>query len=86
MLVVGKNHSAVSLNYLATRFTCSWPWSTMVLLCDGRLVCGCADATVNALSALVVFRIGDRLLDCEVTVLKASLDRHGRHGLTADVL
>jgi hypothetical protein len=33
----------VSLNYLATRFTCSWPWSTMVLLCDGRLVCGCAD-------------------------------------------
>jgi Iron-sulfur cluster-binding domain len=33
----------VALNYLATRFTCSWPWSTMVLLCDGRLVCGCAD-------------------------------------------
>ena len=33
----------VSLNYLATRFTCSWPWTTMVLLCDGRLVCGCAD-------------------------------------------
>src|SRR5450759_3424817 len=23
---------ALSLNYLATRFTCSWPWSTMVLL------------------------------------------------------
>ena len=33
----------MSLNYLATRFTSSWPWSTMVLLCDGRLVCGCAD-------------------------------------------
>jgi hypothetical protein len=33
----------MSLNFLATRFTCSWPWSTMVLLCDGRLVCGCAD-------------------------------------------
>ena len=33
----------MSLIYLATRFTCSWPWSTMVLLCDGRLVCGCAD-------------------------------------------
>ncbi len=30
-------------NYLATRFTCSWPWSTLVLLCDGRIVCGCAD-------------------------------------------
>jgi hypothetical protein len=33
----------VSLNYLATPFTCSWPWSTMVLLCDGRLVCAGAD-------------------------------------------
>ena len=33
----------MSLNFLATRFTCSWPWSTLVLLCDGRIVCGCAD-------------------------------------------
>lgn len=33
----------MSLNYLATRFTCSWPWGTLVLLCDGRIVCGCAD-------------------------------------------
>ena len=33
----------MSENYLATRFTCSWPWSTAVLLCDGRVVCGCAD-------------------------------------------
>jgi MoaA/NifB/PqqE/SkfB family radical SAM enzyme len=33
----------MSLNYLATRFGCSWPWSTLVLLCDGRMVCGCAD-------------------------------------------
>src|SRR5215510_13506948 len=33
----------MSLNYLATRFTCSWPWSTLILLCDGRIVCGCAD-------------------------------------------
>ncbi len=33
----------MSLNHLATRFTCSWPWSTAVLLCDGRVVCGCAD-------------------------------------------
>jgi hypothetical protein len=33
----------MSSNYLATRFTCSWPWSTLVLLCDGRIVCGCAD-------------------------------------------
>ena len=38
-----RSRPPVSLNYLATRFTCSWPWSTMVLLCDGRMVCGCAD-------------------------------------------
>src|SRR5215210_2123677 len=33
----------MSLNFLATRFQCSWPWSTLVMLCNGRLVCGCAD-------------------------------------------
>jgi MoaA/NifB/PqqE/SkfB family radical SAM enzyme len=33
----------MALNHLATRFTCTWPWSTLVLLCDGRVVCGCAD-------------------------------------------
>lgn len=33
----------MALAHLATRFTCSWPWSTLVLLCDGRVVCGCAD-------------------------------------------
>ena len=26
----------MSLNFLATRFQCSWPWSTLVMLCDGR--------------------------------------------------
>jgi len=33
----------MSLNFLATRFTCSWPWNIATLLCDGRIVCGCAD-------------------------------------------
>ena len=33
----------MSLNFLATRFQCSWPWGTLVMLCDGRIVCGCAD-------------------------------------------
>src|SRR5215510_1435711 len=33
----------MSLNFLATRFRCTWPWETLVMLCDGRLVCGCAD-------------------------------------------
>ena len=38
----------MSLNYLATRFTCSWPWSIAVMLCDGRIVCGCADPVRQA--------------------------------------
>src|SRR5215467_10250246 len=33
----------MSLNFLATRFQCTWPWNMLVMLCDGRLVCGCAD-------------------------------------------
>jgi hypothetical protein len=33
----------MALNFLATRFQCSWPWTTLVMLCDGRVVCGCAD-------------------------------------------
>ena len=33
----------MSLSYLATRFQCTWPWNTLVMLCDGRIVCGCAD-------------------------------------------
>jgi MoaA/NifB/PqqE/SkfB family radical SAM enzyme len=33
----------MSLNFLATRFQCSWPWDILVMLCDGRVVCGCAD-------------------------------------------
>ena len=37
----------MSLNYLATRFQCSWPWNTLVMLCDGRMVCGCADPNVR---------------------------------------
>ncbi|HCQ98018.1 MAG TPA: hypothetical protein DIU48_01270, partial [Acidobacteria bacterium] len=37
----------MSLTYQASRFTCSWPWSTLVLTCDGRVVCGCADPYVQ---------------------------------------
>jgi hypothetical protein len=33
----------VSLNFLSTRFQCTWPWDILVMLCDGRFVCGCAD-------------------------------------------
>src|SRR6478735_3473699 len=38
-----KSEIDMSLNHLATRYTCSWPWQIGVLLCDGRMVCGCAD-------------------------------------------
>jgi len=33
----------MSLNYLASRYRCTWPWDILVMLCDGRVVCGCAD-------------------------------------------
>lgn len=33
----------MSLNYRARRFQCTWPWEMLVMLCDGRIVCGCAD-------------------------------------------
>jgi MoaA/NifB/PqqE/SkfB family radical SAM enzyme len=33
----------MSLNFLSTRFQCTWPWEMLVMLCDGRIVCGCAD-------------------------------------------
>ena len=57
----------MSLNYLATRFTCSWPWSTMVMLCDGRMVCGCADP------------YGKRVLgDARVETVSGDLDRRTR--------
>ena len=35
--------AGMSLNFLATRFQCTWPWDMLVMLCDGRMVCGCAD-------------------------------------------
>ena len=55
----------MSLNYLATRFTCTWPWSTLVMLCDGRIVCGCADP------------YGRRVLgDAKTASISGHLDRH----------
>jgi radical SAM family protein/iron-sulfur cluster protein len=66
------------LNFLATRFSCSWPWSTLVLLCDGRIVCGCADpyakrvlGDVRAESVSAVWR-GER-----ATALRADLNAGG---------
>ena len=42
----------MSLNHLAERFTCSWPWSTAILLCDGRISCGCSDPYAKRVMAL----------------------------------
>jgi MoaA/NifB/PqqE/SkfB family radical SAM enzyme len=33
----------MAFNHLASRYACSWPWNILVMLCDGRVVCGCAD-------------------------------------------
>src|SRR5439155_22494126 len=37
------HEEVVSLNFLATRFQCSLPCATLVMLCDGRIVGGFAD-------------------------------------------
>jgi len=64
----------MSLNYLATRFTCSWPWSTMVMLCDGRMVCGCADP------------YGKRVLgDARTATVSAIWNGDGASGLRRDL-
>jgi MoaA/NifB/PqqE/SkfB family radical SAM enzyme len=64
----------MSLNYLATRFTCSWPWSIAVMLCDGRVVCGCADP------------YGKRVLgDMRQTTLNAIWQGPVASGLRADL-
>jgi hypothetical protein len=68
----------MSLNYQATRFTCSWPWSILVLLCDGRIVCGCADPYAKRV-------LGDARAECvgeiwtgpAITALRADLNRGG---------
>ena len=43
---------AVSLNYLSTRFQCSWPWDILVMLCDGRLCAAARTPTPRACSAM----------------------------------
>ncbi len=32
------------VSYRGKRMFCMWPWRTMVLTCDGHVVCGCGDA------------------------------------------
>jgi len=68
----------VSLNFLASRFQCSWPWSTLVMLCDGRLVCGCADPYgKRVLGDARTAAIGDVWTGSTVAQLRADLNAGG---------
>jgi hypothetical protein len=68
----------VSLNFLATRFACSWPWSTLVMLCDGRIVCGCADPYGRrVLGDARAASIGETWRGPTITALRGDLNRGG---------
>ena len=68
----------MSLNFLATRFQCSWPWSTLVMLCDGRLVCGCADPYgKRVLGDARTAGVGDVWTGSTVSQLRADLNAGG---------
>jgi hypothetical protein len=68
----------MSLNFLATRFQCSWPWSTLVMLCDGRIVCGCADPYGRrALGDARTATVHDVWTGSTVSTLRADLNAGG---------
>jgi MoaA/NifB/PqqE/SkfB family radical SAM enzyme len=68
----------MSLNYLATRFQCTWPWSTLVMLCDGRIVCGCADPYGRrVLGDARVASIPEIWTDTTITSLRTDLNTGG---------
>jgi hypothetical protein len=74
----------MSANYLATRFTCSWPWSTLVLLCDGRVVCGCADPYARrVLGDARAQTVSDIWRGPEISALRADLNG-GRSAFCGD--
>ncbi|MEE2635692.1 MAG: SPASM domain-containing protein, partial [Acidobacteriota bacterium] len=68
----------MSLNHLATRFQCTWPWTTLVLTCDGRVVCGCADPYAQrVLGDARVQTITDIWRGDPVSALRADLNDGG---------
>ena len=68
----------MSLNYLSTRFRCSWPWDILVMLCDGRLVCGCADPYGRrVLGDARSSAIGDVWTGSIITALRSDLNAGG---------
>ena len=68
----------MSLNYLATKFQCTWPWSTLVMLCDGRIVCGCADPYgKRVLGDARIASIAEIWNDTRISTLRAELNGGG---------
>ena len=68
----------MSENYLATRYTCSWPWQIGVMLCDGRMVCGCADPVRQARARRRAHHVDRRHLEGPVaSQLRADLNQGG---------
>ena len=68
----------MSLNFLATRFACTWPWSTLVMLCDGRIVCGCADPYGRrVLGDARAASVADIWRGPTITALRGDLNRGG---------
>jgi MoaA/NifB/PqqE/SkfB family radical SAM enzyme len=68
----------MSLNFLATRFSCSWPWDIAVMLCDGRIVCGCADPYgKRPLGDLRTASLADIWSGAPVTRLRSDLNQGG---------
>jgi hypothetical protein len=68
----------MSLNFQATRFRCSWPWETLVLLCDGRIVCGCADPYAKrVLGDTRTSRVGEIWTGPTISALRRDLTAGG---------
>jgi MoaA/NifB/PqqE/SkfB family radical SAM enzyme len=66
----------MSLNFLATRFQCTWPWDMAVMLCDGRVVCGCADPYARrVLGDARSSSIGEIWRGPVITALRGDLNR-----------
>ena len=68
----------MSLNFLATRFRCTWPWDILVMLCDGRFVCGCADPYGRrVLGDARSGSVRDTWTGATITALRADLNAGG---------
>ena len=68
----------MSLNFLATRFQCSWPWEMLVMLCDGRIVCGCADPYAKrVLGDARTASVHDIWAGSTITTLRSELNQGG---------